>query len=70
MDIVEALEKSIGVNNYHKLKPCTRCKRHNFELRYAINKDGKECYPYFCVICNARSPILESRAYAKTQGFK
>jgi len=58
-------------NNKDKLKPCARCGNHNYEVRWAINKDGRDCYPYFCVVCNNRSPIVESKAYAESElGFK
>jgi hypothetical protein len=40
-------------------------------VKWAINKDGRDCYPYFCVVCNNRSPIVESKAYAESVlGFK
>jgi hypothetical protein len=62
--------KKPAVSNEEKLKPCSNCQSLSFEVRFAINKDGKDCYPYFCTICNNRSPILVGKEYAYSLGFK
>lgn len=58
------------MNNYEKLKPCSHCGKHDFEVRYAVNRDGKSCFPYFCKVCNSRAPIVETKACAISLGFK
>lgn len=68
MDILNAL-KTMPRNNKHLLKPCSQCGCMDFEVRYFINKDGKDCYPYFCTNCDNRSPIVESKVNAKKLGF-
>jgi hypothetical protein len=68
LEELEALKQRPLLTNESKLKPCTRCGNHNYEVKFAMNKDGRECYPYFCVICNTRSPIVESKAVAATLG--
>lgn len=73
MNILDALEdckQKKLLSNKNKLKPCTRCGSLDYEVRFAMNKDGRDCYPYFCIVCNTRSPIVESKAVAKILGFK
>jgi hypothetical protein len=72
MTILEDLEKQTEIKptgNAGMLKPCSRCGHKEFEVKFCINKDGKTCYPYFCKKCNNRSPIIETKDYAKSLGF-
>ena len=48
-------------NNRHLLKPCSQCGCVEFEIKHAINKNGLDCYPYFCIACGNRSPIVEKK---------
>ena len=51
--------------NEHLLKPCSQCSGTAFEIHETINADGRNCYPYFCVLCGNRSPIVESKLNAE-----
>jgi hypothetical protein len=72
MSLLTDLENQKAVSppgNAGMLKPCSRCGQLDYEVRFAINKDGKPCYPYFCKVCNARGPIIASKEFAKSLGF-
>jgi hypothetical protein len=58
------------MSNYSKLKPCSHCGQHDFEVRLSVNRDGRSCFPYFCKVCNNRSPIVESKLVAFSMGFQ
>lgn len=55
--------------NEHLLKECSQCMCEVYELREVKNKDGRIVYPYFCLDCGNRSPIVEKAETAKQLGY-
>ena len=71
-NIIEALneaQKKQLKQNQEKLKDCTHCGAHDYEIVYTVNVNNMVCYPYYCKQCQMRSPIVEKKAIAIKIGF-